>query len=127
MLLSGLGHSVSICPPGRTLHAALRYPPGNYIILTLFTIVWGCFVASFTAYYEPAYVMIAITLVAAMSLGLTCIGFMLEDDLYWCFGILATIGFSVIPMIFFVIFYKKMWYATILSFTGTMLVSVYII
>jgi len=73
-------------------------PPCNYILLVLFTVTWAVFVSSFTKDYDWRKVILTVGLVAAISTGLSIIGFCLQNELYWCFGVIATMLASLIPM-----------------------------
>ena len=83
--------------------------------------------ASFTTDYNPNAVLISVGLTTAMTTGLSLIGCCLKNELYWCFGVLATLIFSLIPMVVFIFYFPKLYVSVIFSFCGTILVSVYII
>ena len=104
-----------------------KKPPCNIILLIFFTLAWSVFVASFTRDYDPYKVLICTGLVATMSTGLSLIGFCLKDEMYWCFGVLATLIFAMIPMAVFVFYLPHLWMTSLLAFLGTISVSVYII
>ena len=104
-----------------------KKPPCNFILLICFTLVWSVFVASFTQDYDPDKVLMCVGLVTAMTIGLSLIGFCLKDEMYWAFGVLATLIFAMIPMVVFVIYIPKLWLTSLLGFLGTISVSVYII
>ena len=101
--------------------------PNNVILVVFFTLAWSVFVSSFTKDYNPQKVLICTALVASMTFGLSIIGFCLHDEMYWCFGLIATLIFSMIPMGFFFFAFPELWLTSLLGFLGTISVSVYIV
>jgi FtsH-binding integral membrane protein len=105
----------------------VKHPPINYILLVFFTLAWSVFVSSFTKDYNPQKVLICTALVASMTFGLSMIGFCLQNEMFWCFGIIATLIFAMIPMGFFLFAFPELWLTSLFGFLGTISVSVYII
>lgn len=108
-------------------HDFFKKSPCNWILLTIFTLNFAVFVTSFTTDYNPNAVLISVGLTTAMTTGLSLIGCCLQNEMYWCFGVLATLIFSLVPMVVFIFYFPKLLVSVLFSFCGTILVSVYII
>jgi FtsH-binding integral membrane protein len=96
-------------------------------LLIGFTIFWAVFITSFTAEYNHVTVMMCVSLTALMATGLSLLGCCLAHEMYWCFGTLVTLLFTVIPLVYFIIFLKAYWLNALLGFLGTIVMSIYII
>ena len=104
-----------------------RIVPRNYILLALFTICWTGMVAGFTQWYEPEDVVVAASLTAAMTIGLTLFACCTKMKLTWLWSIGACLSIAFWPLIlFFIIFPTKLLYVAICGLV-VVLTSIYIV
>lgn len=104
-----------------------RKVPRNYILLSVFTVMWTYMVAGFTQWFEPKDIIIAASLTLAMVVGLTLFACFSRMKLTWLWGIGAALSIAVWPLIIFMfIFPSKMLY-NIICFVVVILTSIYIV
>lgn len=104
-----------------------RKVPCNYVLLAVFTLFWSLMVACFTAFFNPFVVCIAATMTAAMTIGLTTCSMCVKSEMTWLWGVAGAISLAMWPMLIFLFIWRSYWLATLFSFLGAILASIYIV
>jgi len=104
-----------------------RVVPRNYILLTIFTVVWAYMVAGFTQWFESEEILIAASITLAMVIGLTLFACCTKMKLTWLWGIGAALSMAVWPLIIFSWIYPSMLLYNIICFLVVILTSIYIV
>lgn len=116
-----------------SLYALACYPkisrrvPINYILLFLFTISMSYLVGFISSKYSTTIVITAALLTALMMVGLTTYACYTKTDFTMCGGLLFSMSFVFIGMIFVGIFVSSKFYHAVISAFALVLFSMYII
>ena len=111
-----------ICCP-----SVARNVPLNYILLLIFTLCESYLVAYTTLFYEPLSVLMCAGITLAIVIGLTLYAIFTKTDLTVWGG--ALVSLSIIFMILSIIgiFFRSLFYQTMLNCIGVFLFSLYLI
>lgn len=101
--------------------------PRNYILLSIFTLLWGYMVAGFSQWFEPSDVMTAACITLGMTIGLTLFACFCKMKLTVLWGIAAAGSIAVIPLFLFCIIFPSKLLFNILCFVVIILTAIYII
>ena len=104
-----------------------RSVPMNYILLTIFTLCEALMVASITARYDPATVMIAAAVTAAAVVGLTIYAFKTNTDFTILGGVLFAAVLVLLVASIISIFVHNRWLQLAIAVMGAIVFSIYII
>jgi len=96
-------------------------------LLFIFTITEALFVSYITASYKPDIVLIALTITAAMVLGLTIYSLTTEEDFTICWGFLFTFTLILLTAIFLNIFIRNRFLEILIASASLLLYSIYFI
>jgi len=94
---------------------ARKYPT-NFMLLTLFTLFEGLLLASFTSFFEPLDVVLALFLTAGLTIVLTVYAFTTKTDFTRKTGLILVLSFSLLTLgLLFIIIPSRT--LTLVSFT----------
>lgn len=116
---------------GMFLHSCclgfFRESPMNYVLLVYFTLAWSGMVAGFCAFSTPKVVLLAASMTALMTIGLSLIALCIQREMTWCYGLGATVLLATWPAIIFAVLDPGYTRTSIMAFFGTMIASCYIV
>jgi FtsH-binding integral membrane protein len=100
--------------------------PLNYVLLLIFTLCESYLVAYITLFYEPLSVLMCAGITLALVIGLTLYAIFTKTDMTLWGG-----GIACLAIIFFIlsiigIFYRSLFYQTLLNCCGLFLFSIYL-
>lgn len=96
-------------------------------MLFIFTITEALFVSFITASYKPDIVLIALSITAAMVLGLTFYSLTTEEDFTMCGGFLFTLSLILLTAIVLNIFIRNRFVEILIASASLLLYSFYFI
>jgi FtsH-binding integral membrane protein len=100
--------------------------PLNYVLLLIFTLCESYLVAYITLFYEPLSVLICAGITLALVLGLTLYAIFTKTDMTLWGGGLACLSVIFIILSIIGIFYRSLFYQTLLNCCGLFLFSIYL-
>ena len=101
--------------------------PINYILLIIFTLCESYLLAYTTIYYEPLHVLLCAGITLAIVIGLTIYAAFTKTDLTICGGALVSLSIIMIILSIIGIFYRSLFYQTLVNSCGIFLFSLYLI
>jgi len=113
-----------------------RQVPMNYCCLLLLTIAMTVLAMTVSGFYNPATVLLCMTMTVSMVAGIILLGCCIKGDMFWCYGILAATVMGTWPLVYFnylgMIKEKGGWFGSVfaqnlLGYVFVTLAAVYIV